>query len=79
MTARQAFPVGIPPPAVLEEQELKHNTGYAWIPGFWRWNGISHVWVKGRLVAGREGYIYVPEQWIATNGRWVFHAGRWER
>jgi WXXGXW repeat (2 copies) len=69
--------IGKPPPALLVEPEPQHRTGYVWIPGYWRWNGISHVWVKGHVVAARRGYHYVPEHWVETNGRWVFYPGRW--
>ena len=77
--AKTDISVGIPPPAVIVEAEPKHHVGYVWIPGYWRWNGISHVWVKGHLVTNRRGYHYIPEHWIETNGRWVFHPGQWER
>ena len=71
--------IGTPPPAVLVEPVPPPRAGYVWVPGYWRWNGVSHVWVKGRWAAVRRGYHYVPEQWVEVNGRWVFHPGHWAR
>lgn len=71
--------IGTPPPAVLVEPVPPARKGYVWIPGYWRWNGVSHVWVKGHWAGARHGYHYVPEAWANVNGRWVFHPGYWAR
>jgi hypothetical protein len=71
--------ISTPPPAVLVEPVPPPHKGYVWVPGYWRWNGVSHVWVKGHSVAVRRGYHYVPEQWVEGNGRWTFHPGHWAR
>lgn len=71
--------IGTPPPAVLVEPVPPPRKGYVWIPGYWRWNGVSHVWVKGHWAGARHGYHYVPEAWVNVNGRWVFHPGYWTR
>ncbi|MEO5558115.1 MAG: YXWGXW repeat-containing protein, partial [Dokdonella sp.] len=31
-----------PPPARIERVVMR--PGYAWAPGYWRWNGARHVW-----------------------------------
>jgi hypothetical protein len=66
-----------PPPALLVEVEPQHRPGYVWVPGFWRWNGVSHVWVKGHFIVARRGHKYVPEHWVETNGKWIFYPGVW--
>ncbi|MEP6942176.1 MAG: hypothetical protein ABI981_04535 [Betaproteobacteria bacterium] len=71
--------VGTPPPAVLVEPVPAVRHGHVWVPGYWRWNGNKHVWVKGHHVAARHGYRYVPDQWAEVNGRWVYHPGHWAR
>jgi WXXGXW repeat (2 copies) len=53
--------------------------GYAWAPGYWRWNGRRHVWVEGRWVRERPGYHWVPAHWEERHNRWHFEDGHWER
>jgi len=69
--------IGTPPPAVLVEPAGPPRHGQVWVPGYWRWNGNKHVWVKGHYITARHGYRYVPDQWAEVNGRWVYHPGHW--
>jgi hypothetical protein len=70
--------VGFPPPPPRVERVVV-RPGYAWIPGYWRWNGARHVWVAGYWVHARPGYRYVPAAWVRTGPAWRFHAGYWVR
>jgi len=51
----------------------------AWIPGYWRWNGVRHVWIGGCWTAARPGYRYAPARWVRTGPAWRFRAGYWYR
>lgn len=53
--------------------------GYAWAPGYWRWDGHTHVWTEGRWVRERRGYHWVPAHWEENRGRWHFEDGHWAR
>jgi hypothetical protein len=74
-----AVDIGVPPPAPYYEAVPEARTGYDWAPGYWRWEGGEHVWVRGRWMEGRPGYAYVPERWEVRGGRHHFEPGRWER
>ena len=66
-----------PPPPRVEHVVVR--PGYAWVPGYWRWNGRTHVWVGGYYVRARPGYAYRPARWEHVGPRWRFHAGYWAR
>jgi hypothetical protein len=69
--------VAPPPPRVVEVPPPR--AGFVWAPGYWNWNGRSHVWVEGRWVGERPGYRWAPDRWEQYNGRWRFVKGHWER
>jgi hypothetical protein len=31
--------------------------GFIWVRGYWRWDGVRHVWQKGRWERARPGYV----------------------
>jgi hypothetical protein len=70
--------VGFPPPPPRVER-VAVRPGHAWIPGYWRWNGVGHVWVAGYWTHPRPGYRYVPAHWVRTGPAWRFRAGYWVR
>lgn len=66
-----------PPPLRAEEPPPSPGPGYAWVSGYWGWNG-SWTWVPGRWTvrpASREhweaghwdrrghGYVWIPGHW----------------
>jgi len=67
--------VGPPPPRVEYIPPPRH--GYVWAPGYWRWNGHRHVWVKGRYMHGRGHAQWVPDQWDRRGDRWYYQRGHW--
>ncbi|RDZ28137.1 YXWGXW repeat-containing protein [Lysobacter silvisoli] len=80
--AAQAAVVGVsvriaPPPMRYERVAVR--PGYAWAPGYWRWNGRRHVWVGGHYVRVRPGYAYVGPRWYRHGPDWRFHDGYWAR
>ncbi len=70
--------VGFAPPAPRVERVAAWR-GHAWIPGYWRWNGVRHVWVGGYWTAARPGYRYLPAHWVRIGPAWRFRAGYWYR
>lgn len=82
--AQVEFNIGIemaPPPARVVVLPAP-RPGFIWAPGFWAWEGGSHVWVEGHWVEARPGYYWVPERWEdhweERGPHWHFAPGRWE-
>ena len=71
--------IDVAPPAPRVVEVPPPRAGFVWAPGYWNWNGRSHVWVEGRWVAERPGYRWAPDRWEQYNGRWRFVRGHWER
>ena len=69
-----------PPPEPRYEVLPPPRRGYIWTPGYWRWNGYRHVWVRGEYIRIRPGYRYMPPRWERRDeGDWRFRERRWER
>ncbi|HKE48998.1 MAG TPA: YXWGXW repeat-containing protein [Rhodanobacteraceae bacterium] len=66
-----------PPPPRVERVVVR--PGYAWIPGYWRWNGVRYYWAGGYWAPARAGYRYVPARWVHYGPAWRFHVGYWRR
>lgn len=70
-----------PPPPRYERVYVR--PGYAWVPGYWRWNGYGYIWVDGYYMNERPGYVYVGPSWHAYYGagwrgpHWRMHDGYW--
>ena len=71
--------IDVAPPAPRVERVPAPRRGYAWVPGYWNWNGHRHVWVQGQWVRERRGYRYAEPQWVQRNGRWELQRGEWRR
>jgi len=71
--------VKIAPPAPRVEVVPPPRVGFVWAPGYWNWNGRSHVWVAGTWVPERRGYVYVRPTWVQHNGEWHLTRGNWAR
>ncbi|MGA8534478.1 MAG: hypothetical protein WB615_10260 [Candidatus Tumulicola sp.] len=64
-----------PPAAIVETVPASPGAGYAWVPGYYQWNGSRYVWVHGHYAhhAGRwcgghwrhehRGYYWVNGYW----------------
>ncbi len=83
--AQVEFNIGIevaPPPARVVVLPAPRPS-FIWAPGFWAWEGGSHVWVEGHWIEARPGYYWVPERWEdhweERGPHWHFAPGRWER
>jgi len=66
-----------PPPRVVPAPPPRR--GFVWMPGYWRWNGHRHVWVKGRWERDRRGYAYSAPHWEPEGPRWRWVPGGWAR
>ncbi len=69
-----------PPPAKVETIPAPRH-GYAWSPGFWKWEDTQHVWVEGHWVEERTNAHWVPEKWWQDPNdvnHWHFMAGHWQ-
>jgi hypothetical protein len=72
--------IQVAPPAPRVVVVPAERRGYAWAPGYWRWNGHEHVWVEGRWIRERRGEHWVPAHWEESrHGYWHFEEGHWER
>lgn len=70
--------IGIAPPPVQFEAVPVLQPGYVFAPGYWGWSGSKYVWVRGRTIAQRDGYRWVPDRWDQRNGSYFRQVGRWE-
>jgi hypothetical protein len=73
--------VQTPPPAnIVEVRPAVPFAGAVWIPGYWNWNGATHIWVAGRWSAPRPGFAWEPHHWARMpNGGWRMEHGHWRR
>ena len=67
------------PPALRDEAVPAPRRGYHWAPGYWKWQGRSHVWRRGSWIRARPGYAYANPAWVERDGRWKLRRGRWAR
>jgi hypothetical protein len=68
------------PPAPIEEvRPAAPFEGAVWIPGYWQWNGVRHVWVAGRWSPQPRDYRWENHGWEKRrDGRWEHRPGHWE-
>lgn len=78
--ARTFVEIQVAPPAPRVEVVPRARAGYVWAPGYWRWNGHRHVWIRGSWVRERRGWHWERDAWVqGPNGRWHLVRGHWER
>jgi hypothetical protein len=69
-----------PPPPLVEVAPPAPGPGYAWIDGYWGWNGRQYAWNRGYWGAPpAPGYAWQPYGWVYDGGRYRFVPGRWYR
>jgi hypothetical protein len=69
--------VRMAPPAPRHEVVPPPRHGYAWVPGYWNWNGHRYVWSRGHWERERVGYVYHQPEWVQDGRRWRFNRGGW--
>lgn len=67
-----------PPPMRVERRPPRPGPRYAWIDGYYRWDGRAYVWVPGYwTVPPRPRAVWVPGRWVRHRRGWVYVEGRW--
>jgi hypothetical protein len=67
-----------PPPPRVEVVPMAPAATYAWVPGYWGWNGRSYYWVGGRYIVRPSTRAYwVPGHWQRRGNGWIFISGHW--
>jgi len=71
--------VGVPPPPPkVEMGPVLPVPGYAWRPGYWRWEVDRYIWIPGGyLVTPQPHAVWVSGRWAPANGGWIWMAGYW--
>jgi YXWGXW repeat-containing protein len=67
----------MPPEPLYEQMTASPGYGYAWIDGYWHWNGYEWVWVGGRWDRQQDGYVYVQPYYDNVGGAYVYRPGYW--
>ncbi|MFI5001114.1 MAG: YXWGXW repeat-containing protein [Reyranellales bacterium] len=77
-----SFTVNVPPPTPLFEAVPAPRPGYAWAPGYWRWENNRHVWGPGRWIEAPHGERWVADRWDhrdGARGGWHYEPGHFDR
>lgn len=77
--ARTRVYVRIGPPApVVEVRSVSPGPRYAWVPGYYRWDGYGYGWAAGRWVAPpRRHAVWVAPHWVHSRHGWYMAGGYW--
>ncbi len=66
-----------PPPPQTEVVVAAPGPGYAWVPGYWAWNG-RWVWVGGHWTLGPHPHaVWVGPRYVTRGHHYVYHPGYW--
>ena len=77
-TTTETYVTQEPPAVRVETQTVAPGANYVWTRGYWRWNGVTYIWVPGSwIVRPRPAAVYVEGHWLRRGSRWVWVAGRW--
>ena len=65
------------PPAPRFETVPAARRGYAWAPGYWKWDwdGGRHIWLAGHWENARDGYQYQGGEWQRAGGGYRLRDG----
>ena len=67
-----------PPRPIFERRGPLPGPGYAWHPGYHRWDGGRYVWVPGSYVTAPRPHAYwVQGSWIRTPRGYYWRDGYW--
>ena len=76
--AADVFVQVAPPRVRVEHRPPRPERGYIWTPGYYRWDGRSHLWVDGRWERPPHPHArWEQHRWVRRNGGWVFVEGHW--
>ena len=72
------YEVATQAPDPLDEQMTQSpGDDYAWIDGYWHWNGYDWVWVSGRWEHQQDGYVYVQPYYDYSGSTFIYTPGYW--
>ena len=67
-----------PPPPLAEARGRAPGPGFAWIAGYYRWDGHGYVWAPGRWERPPRGrHRWVRGRWRHNRHGWYWEEGRW--
>ena len=69
-----------PPPLPLYTRPPIPGPGYAWVPGYWAWDGQEYYWVPGYwMLPPATGLLWTPGYWSADTADhdYTFDDGYW--
>jgi hypothetical protein len=73
--------IGVAPPRPRYERRPpppREHRDWAWRPGYYRWDGHTHVWVAGEYAAPPRPHArWVPGHWDRRPHGYVWVEGRW--
>ena len=71
------YPEAPPPDPVPESPPPSPGYTYAWVNGYWDWNGGDWIWIDGFWAPRREGYVYYGPRFEIVGGRAVYYRSYW--
>ncbi len=71
--------VGFAPPGLQAEVAVDSpGPGYAWVPGYYDWQGGNYVWVAGTWTRPpHEGAVWVAPTYEQRGSKFMYHRGTW--
>jgi hypothetical protein len=67
-----------PPPPPYDIVGARPGPGFAWMMGFWGWNGGAYLWYPGRWAPIPRGYhAWMPGRWLHERRGWYWRPGHW--
>lgn len=76
--ARVVYVDVAPPDPVVEAVSGAPNTGYIWVPGYYRYSRGTYLWVGGRWQLPPRGRtVWVTGRWQNSPQGWYWVSGRW--
>jgi hypothetical protein len=80
-TAHAQVYVRVAPPAPIVEvvpPPPHEHPGWAWHPGYHRWDGERYVWVPGVYEEPPRGHHrWIAGHWVNGRDGYVWHEGHW--
>lgn len=70
--------IEVAPPPVRVEPVPAPRVGFEWAPGYWRWDGHTHVWEAGHWEHARPGHHWVAAHWEEHHRHHRFIEGHWD-
>ena len=68
-----------PPAPIVEDAGTPPEADYAWVDGYWHWDGAEWVWIDGRWVPPMVGLYFVAPSYYTSGDQCVYVPGRWQR